>query len=75
MIDPVIDQLVIERMGEVYQDYARVLKELNDIREGKSVVVPVDDEHARFMQLVSQHWLDQRHKETFNALKKEYQND
>lgn len=73
MTDPVIEQLVIERMGRTYEDYSRVLKELNDIREGKSVVVPVDDEHARFMMLVSQHWLDQRHKETFNALKKEYE--
>lgn len=70
--DPFIEQQVIERLGQVYCGYAEALNELNDISTGKSVVLPQDLEHARLMVLVGQHYIDERHRETFNALKKEY---
>ena len=70
--DPFIEQQVIDRMGQVFQDYSRVCAELYDIRTGKSVVVPCDIEHARMMVMVGQHYIDERHRETFNALKKEH---
>lgn len=71
--DPFIEQQVIERLGQVYCGYAEALNELNDIRTGKVVVIPVDIEHARLMVLAGQYYIDERHRETFNALKKEYQ--
>ena len=71
--DPFIEQQVTERMGQIYIDYSRSCAELHDIRTGKSVVVPCDIEHARMMVLVGQHYIDERHRETFNALNKEYQ--
>ena len=63
-----IEQQVIERMGQAYQDYAAALKDLNDIRTGKSVVVPHDMDHAKFMVVMGQHYIDQEHKRTVQAL-------
>lgn len=73
MNTPEIEQQVIERMGQMYHDYSCVCAELYDIRTGKSVVVPCDIEHARMMVLVGQHYIDEQHRQTFNALNREYQ--
>jgi hypothetical protein len=72
--DPLIEQLVIERMGQMYHDYAQALKDLNDIRSGQTVVIPANMEHAKFMVVMGQHYINQTHKITFDALTKEYQN-
>ena len=72
IVDPVIEQQVIERIGQVYCGYAEALNELNDIRTGKSVVIPVDIEHARMMVVVGQHYINECHQETFDALKHNY---
>ena len=72
VVDPVIEQQVIDRMGQVFQDYSRVCAELHDVRSGKSVVLPKNMEHAKFMVMVGQHYIDERHRETFNALTKEH---
>ena len=71
-LDPNIEQQVIERMGQMYYEFAVTLKELNDIKTGKVVVIPVDMEHARMMVIVGQHYIDERHQETFDALTKIY---
>lgn len=72
MTDPNIEQLVIERMGQMYYDYAQALKDLNDIRSGSTVVIPASLEHAKFMVAMGQHYINEEHKKTFNALAKEY---
>lgn len=72
IIDPVIEQKVIERMGQMYYEFAVALKDLNDIRTGQTVVVPQDIEHARMMVRMGQHYIDECHQETFNALTREY---
>lgn len=72
MTDPIIEQLVIERMGQLYHDYAQALKDLNDIRTGHTVVIPADIEHARFMVNMGQYYINECHRETFNALTREY---
>ena len=70
--DPFIEQQVIERMGQMYHDYAQALNDLNDIRTGHMVVIPADIEHAKSMVLIGQHYIDEQHRQTFNALNKEY---
>ena len=67
--DEEIERQVIERMGQMFQDYSRVCAELHDIRTGKSVVLPRDMEHAKFMVAVGQHYISETHKETIKAIK------
>ena len=57
---------------EDYTDWEcrQLLRELYD---GRSVVLPCDENHAKFMLLVAQRYLEDRHQQTFNALAKEYQ--
>jgi len=69
---PDIEQAVIERMGEMYTQYAAILRELNNIKIGKNVVIPASEEHARFMLAVAQSYLSRRHQETIDVLMKEY---
>lgn len=66
-----IERQVIERMGQVYYNYTEALNELKDIRSGKSVVIPVDMEHARFMMRMAQFYISETHKETIKAIKQE----
>lgn len=63
-----IEQQVIERMGKAYLDYATVLQELNNIKTGKMVVVPHDMDHAWWMVTIGQHYIDQEHQKTVQAL-------
>ena len=39
---------------------------------GDKVVIPVSMEHAKFMTQVAQFYIDQKHQETFDALKKDH---
>ena len=63
-----IEQEVIARMGKAYQDYASVLKELNDLRTGQMVLLPHSIDHAKWMIMVGQHYIDQEHMKTVQAL-------
>ena len=47
---------------------------LEEIERGDKVVIPVSEDHAKFMIKVAQFYLDQKHQETFNALTKDYSN-
>ena len=72
MTDPVIEQQVIERMGQMYYEFSVALKELNDIRSGRAVVIPADIEHAKAMVRMGQFYINECHQETLNALTTEY---
>lgn len=54
-----------------YTDYECRLK-LEEIQRGDSVVIPANEEHARFMIRVAEHYLDQQRQATFKALTKDY---
>ena len=69
---PDIEQSVIERMGEMYTQYGKTLAELNNLKSGRNIVIPVDEEHARFMLAVAQSYLSRRHQETVDILMKDY---
>ena len=56
-----------------YTDHECRLK-LDELYRGDSVVLPVNEEHARFMLRVAQFYLDQKKKETWEALTKDYTN-
>ena len=51
------------------------LELLNELERGDKVVLPVNEEHARFMIKVGQFYLDQQHQQTLKLLKKDYTND
>lgn len=54
-----------------YTDYeCRLL--LDELHRGDKVVIPSSIEHAEYMIKVAQFYIDQQHKETMDALVKEY---
>lgn len=53
-----------------YTDIECKLK-LEELFEGKSVVIPVSYEHAQWMKRIAQMYIDQCHEETINLLTKD----
>lgn len=45
---------------------------LDELYRGDKVVVPSSIEHAKFMIMVAQNYINQQHQETLDALKKDY---
>lgn len=45
---------------------------LEELERGDKVVIPTSMEHAKFMLMVAQSYIDRQHQETFRALKKDY---
>ncbi len=54
-----------------YTDYECRLA-LDELYRGDKVVIPVSMEHAKFMIMVAQNYINQQHQETLDALKKDY---
>lgn len=54
-----------------YTDYEK-LALLEEIQTGVKVVLPVDIEHAKFMLMVAQQYINACHQETFDILKAEF---
>lgn len=48
------------------------LELLKEIERGDKVVIPTSIEHAEFMIRVARFYIDQQHKETMDALTKDY---
>ena len=54
-----------------YTDYeCRLL--LDELHRGDRIVLPSSIEHAKHMILIAQNYIDQQHRETLDALKKDY---
>ena len=45
---------------------------LEELERGDKVVLPTSMEHAKFMLIVAQNYIDQQHQATFDALKKDH---
>ena len=54
-----------------YTDYECRLV-LEELQDGRKVVLPSSMEHAKFMLKVAQNYIDQQHQATVDALKKDY---
>ena len=54
-----------------HTDYER-LALLEEIQRGDKVVLPQNMEHAKFMLMVAQAYINEQHQYTFDALKKDY---
>lgn len=54
-----------------YTDYECRLA-LDELYRGDKVVIPSSMEHAKFMIMVAQNYINQQHQETLDALKKDY---
>lgn len=54
-----------------YTDYECRLA-LDELYRGDKVVIPSSIEHAKFMIMVAQNYINQQHQETMDALKKDY---
>jgi hypothetical protein len=52
-------------------DYER-LALLEEVEQGIKVVLPVSIEHAEFMIMVAQAYINQQHEQTINTLKANY---
>lgn len=57
-----------------YTDHECRLK-LEELYDGRSVVLPSSYEHAEFMLRVAQYYINQCHQETIDLLTKDYSND
>lgn len=64
-----VTQNELERTITALNDYATVKRELEELRTGKAVVIPIDMEHAKFMLMIAQGYISRRHEETMNAIK------
>lgn len=54
-----------------YTDYECRLA-LDELYRGDKVVLPTSIEHAKFMIMVAQNYINQQHQDTLDALKKDY---
>ena len=54
-----------------YTEWER-LALLEEIEQGFKIVLPVNMEHAKAMLQVAQYYIDEHHRLTFEALKKDY---
>jgi hypothetical protein len=54
-----------------YTDYEKLLL-LKEIECGDKVVIPTSMEHAKFMLMVAQHYIDQHHESLMKELKKDH---
>lgn len=54
-----------------YTDYEK-LALLEEIQRGDKVVIPTSIEHAKFMLMIAQAYINEQHQHTFDALKKDY---
>ena len=54
-----------------YTDYECRLA-LDELYRGDKVVIPSSIEHAKFMIMIAQNYINQQHQETMDALKKDY---
>lgn len=54
-----------------YTDYEKLML-LEEIEQGIKVVIPTSIEHAEFMIMVAQTYINQQHEKTINALQADY---
>jgi hypothetical protein len=48
-------------------------QKLQELFDGRSVALPVDENHAKFMIIIATRYLEDRHQVTFDALKANYE--
>jgi hypothetical protein len=70
-----VEQICLETMREQLAEFSQfeyLRNELAKIYDGRSIVCPTSEDHARDMIRMGEFYLSQHHAETFKALKKEY---
>ena len=56
---------------EDYTDW-ECRQRLRELYDGRSVVVPFDEHHAKYMIIIATRYLEDRHQQTFDALAKNH---
>lgn len=73
MIDTItkedVERICLDTMRNTLNDYETIKAELDSLKKGHSVVLPVDLDHAKFMLLVAQRFISDIHNETMKAIK------
>ncbi len=64
-----VEQICFEVMKERLYNYETMQEELNRIRSGESVVIPVSMDHARFMLRLAQLYISENHKDLMSTIK------
>ena len=64
-----VEQICIEVMKERLFDYERIKEELRRLNSGESVVIPVSMDHARFMLMLAQHYINEHHRDLMATIK------
>lgn len=55
-----------------FVNYEDLKRTLDNLYSGNSIVIPRNEDHARSMIQVASFYLNQHHKATYDALKKDY---
>lgn len=67
----IVERICLDTMRTALNDYETIKSELNLIKTGQTVVMPVDKEHARCMLLLAMHYLEIKPGEPLTITKEE----
>ena len=64
-----VERICLDTMRTTLNDYELIKAELESLKSGQRVLLPVDLDHAKFMLLVAQRFISDVHNETMKAIK------
>jgi hypothetical protein len=64
-----VQNIVFETIANMPGDYVIIKEQLRQIREGETVVIPANIDHARFMLLVAQKYISDTHNELMDTIR------
>ena len=64
-----VERICLDTMRTTLNDYEIIKAELESLKSGQRVLLPVDLDHAKFMLLVAQRLISDVHNETMKAIK------
>lgn len=64
-----VQKIVFESVAEIANDYVIIKEQLRQIREGETVVIPANIDHARFMLMIAQRYISETHKDLMDTIR------
>ena len=64
-----VQKIVFDSVAEIANDYVIIKEQLRQIREGETVVIPANIDHARFMLIVAQRYISDTHNHLMDTIK------
>lgn len=64
-----VQKIVFESVAEIANDYVIIKEQLRQIREGETVIIPANIDHARFMLVIAQKYISDTHNELMDTIR------